>query len=577
MATYHFTAKIISRKAGQSAVASAAYRHRMRIKSEHDGLLKNYEKTKVTEDLAHSEIHAPSPAPDWISDRSQLWNRIERVEKRVDAQLARDFEMSLPRELSVAENAAMVGGFVQENFVSRGLVADVAIHDAQASDGEANIHAHVMVTQRPILESGEFGAKDRGLNARPMLENWRKSWADHVNAALERGGHDARIDHRSLKERAEELREQVEAAAPDEVEALQEKLEKVERSPLPKLGPQAVQMMKRGEGEDLKRVKDYRAAQEANKEEKELSRQLTAVRRRLAWAAKKYLPLDQAKQGVADLKAKLKTEMQRTTTAMRSNALWMDPYRHLVPTTPRPAPTLREASERAMNFAFEKTEKAERRYRQHRRTDWRDNLKGLSAYNPFTRFQAKQAWEGRQWELGEILKRRQREQQLLLEQPKAIKSPDLRREVLRQREALNRERQRELELMEAEKELAALEADKEKFEKDEIALEKAEERLERYEKAGHDHVLNPEVMTIDQITTALAKGAAIDAKEDPKFALLEQQAKREEEAEERRKSISELHAEMAQQPQLFKTEIEESSQASAEPPAPEPPAPPAPG
>jgi ATP-dependent exoDNAse (exonuclease V) alpha subunit len=196
VALYHLCAKVIGRSAGRSATAAAAYRAGERIRDERIGETFDYTRRHGVE---HTEIRAPDNAPEWMKDRAQLWNAVEKVEKRRDAQLAREVEVSLPRELSKEQRLEAVREFVDREFVSKGMVADVAIHCPDAADAKEQPHAHIMLTMRDLTGDG-FGSKNRGWNGSDKLEGWREAWADHANRALEQAGHDERIDHRSLKD-----------------------------------------------------------------------------------------------------------------------------------------------------------------------------------------------------------------------------------------------------------------------------------------------------------------------------------------------------------------------------------------
>jgi hypothetical protein len=210
MAIYHLHAKMISRRKGQSTVAGAAYRsggHSVthaaayrsgeRLTDERSGRVFDYGQKRG---IRHTEIIAPTNAPAWVYDRKTLWNRVEVTEKRKDAQLAREIEISLPRELSHAQRVALVRAFVKEQFVSRGMVADIAIHCPKASDNKEQPHAHVMLTLRPLKPDGSgFGNKERAWNEHGLLEHWREQWATAVNQALAEAESGERIDHRTLK------------------------------------------------------------------------------------------------------------------------------------------------------------------------------------------------------------------------------------------------------------------------------------------------------------------------------------------------------------------------------------------
>ena len=203
MATYHLRAKIISRGKGQSAVAAAAYRAGVSLRDERDGDVKDF--TAREKDVVFSGIFAPKGAPEWMRDREQLWNRVEQIEKRKDAQLAREIELSLPHELTDEQREWLVKDFVREQFVRRGLVVDASIHAPGRESDARNHHAHLLITNRTAGPEGFAPTKDRSLNDRSQLETWREEWANLANRHLERHGHEARIDHRSHEDRGLEI------------------------------------------------------------------------------------------------------------------------------------------------------------------------------------------------------------------------------------------------------------------------------------------------------------------------------------------------------------------------------------
>ena len=152
------------------------------------------------ERIVFTELMTPKDAPEWARDRNALWNHAERAEKRKDAQLAREFEMSLPHELTEQQREWLVKDFAREAFVRKGYAVDIAIHAPDKDSDERNHHAHLMVTMRTLGADGFAAEKDRELNSRAQLGAWREQWAHLANRHLERHGHEARIDHRSLKE-----------------------------------------------------------------------------------------------------------------------------------------------------------------------------------------------------------------------------------------------------------------------------------------------------------------------------------------------------------------------------------------
>ncbi|KQM21509.1 conjugal transfer protein TraA [Sphingomonas sp. Leaf24] len=196
MAIYHFSAKIISRANGSSAVASAAYRSGSTL---FDARLDRHHDFSNKADVIHSEVLLPKGAPQRLSDRATLWNEVEAGEKRKDAQLAREVEFAIPREMSRTEGIRLARDFVQAQFVDRGMVADLNVHWDRAEDGSPKPHAHVMLAMRGVGPDG-FGAKERGWNDTALLQHWREAWSAHVNERLTELGIDARIDHRSYAE-----------------------------------------------------------------------------------------------------------------------------------------------------------------------------------------------------------------------------------------------------------------------------------------------------------------------------------------------------------------------------------------
>lgn len=203
MAIYHFSAQVISRSQGRSSVSAAAYRAGEKIADERTGDIHNFSKKN---DVIASEILLPKNAPEWMLDRDKLWNAVELKENRKDAQLAREINIALPRELSDQTNWEMAKAFVQKEFVDRGMVADLNFHRGHI-EKEEQPHIHVMLTTREVNENG-FGQKDRSWNDRALLRNWREAWAIHCNAELAKNGFDIRIDHRTLADQGIDLEPQ---------------------------------------------------------------------------------------------------------------------------------------------------------------------------------------------------------------------------------------------------------------------------------------------------------------------------------------------------------------------------------
>ncbi|WOF44739.1 Ti-type conjugative transfer relaxase TraA [Sphingopyxis indica] len=195
MAIFHFSVQVIGRTSGRSAVGAAAYRAGERL---HDERLDRDHDFRARSGVEHSEILLPEGVPDRFSDRETLWNEVEAVELRKDAQLAREVEFAIPREMTKEQGIELARDFVQTEFVDRGMIADLNVHWDIGADGLVKPHAHVMLTMREVGEDG-FGAKVREWNEHAHVGQWRERWEAHVNARLAELDIDARIDHRSLE------------------------------------------------------------------------------------------------------------------------------------------------------------------------------------------------------------------------------------------------------------------------------------------------------------------------------------------------------------------------------------------
>ena len=152
MAIYHLEAKVVSRGAGRSAVATSAYLSCSRLYNDYDGIQHDYTKKQG---LVWQEVFLPEYAPQEWQDREKLWNAVEEVETAKDSRLAREFVVALPIELSREQQIELLQDFIREQFVSDGMCADAAIHD---TDGH-NPHAHILLTVRPLDERGKWQYK----------------------------------------------------------------------------------------------------------------------------------------------------------------------------------------------------------------------------------------------------------------------------------------------------------------------------------------------------------------------------------------------------------------------------------
>lgn len=205
VAIFHLSAKIISRKAGRSATAAAAYRSGEKIIDERTGEIHDYTRKAGVE---HSEVVMPSSS-DWMPSRSELWNATELKNKRADSQVAREFVIALPDELSPSERTQLALRFARELADTYSVAADVAIHAPSQEGDDRNHHAHILTTTNRI-DGRKLGNKIRELDlvAHTMggkfgqaneIDRLRERWAEMANQALEQAGHGVRIDHRSLE------------------------------------------------------------------------------------------------------------------------------------------------------------------------------------------------------------------------------------------------------------------------------------------------------------------------------------------------------------------------------------------
>lgn len=312
MAIYHcrlkVTGQFVRPKGGapdgatrRSAVAAAAYRSGERLWDNEQGKWCERNPVRLHE-VAYTNILAPKGAGEWVYDRQQLWNAVERSvlkrdgeprKPRVDkdgkmvnegAQLFRECEVSIPREVWGRDRAraiALVEDFARSEFVSQGMIADIAIHDSPAADGESNVHAHIMLSMRRLetdperLEAGHFFMKNRerewdcpqeltrqisyankrrdgalqrfektgdasaereanqwkqqrdALDAERPVRRIRVAWQEAANKALAETGSAARIDHRTL------VAQRDEALAMGDIARAAE----LDREPLPRLSP----------------------------------------------------------------------------------------------------------------------------------------------------------------------------------------------------------------------------------------------------------------------------------------------------------------------------------------------------
>ena len=221
MALYHFHLEQIKRSKGQKAMAAAAYRAGEKLYCDYYGEVCDYSRKGG---VVHTEILLPEHAPREYADRQTLWDAVENAERAKNAQLAHSFDIALQNEFSMEENIALARQFVMEQFVARGMIADLAVHMPDKDGGIENPHFHVMCPIRPLNPGGTWGIKQRkeyildengdrvlddaghyktravpttDWSSPERLEAWRAAWAELCNRKFEEKHLDTRIDHRS--------------------------------------------------------------------------------------------------------------------------------------------------------------------------------------------------------------------------------------------------------------------------------------------------------------------------------------------------------------------------------------------
>ena len=228
MASYHCSVKPVSRGAGRSGTAAAAYRAGVCLKDERTGEVHDYTRKQGVE---HTELVFPHGVN---MSREELWNAAEGAEKRKDARIAREFELALPAELTKEQRRELATGFARHLVEQYGVAADVALHEPNRKGDQRNHHAHILITTRKISAQGlgnktDLEQEDKALRAqkkdtgRQQIETLRAAWAAQCNLALQRAGSHERVSHKSLKAQG------------------------IEREPTSHLGPVATAMERRGE------------------------------------------------------------------------------------------------------------------------------------------------------------------------------------------------------------------------------------------------------------------------------------------------------------------------------------------
>ncbi len=197
MAIYHLSVKTVSRSAGRSATAAAAYRAGVKITDKQTGEIHDYTRKGGVQSAT---LIVPTKAATWANDREAIWNAAEQGEKRKNSTVAREFEIALPSELSPAERQRLAVDFARELVARHGCAADVAIHAPDKEGDNRNHHAHILLTTRRLTAEG-MGEKTRELDdqktGKVLVAQWRERFATLQNERLREAGHAVQVDHRS--------------------------------------------------------------------------------------------------------------------------------------------------------------------------------------------------------------------------------------------------------------------------------------------------------------------------------------------------------------------------------------------
>lgn len=184
---------IHSRSKGHSAVAAASYRAGVELWDSRTGLQYDFSNRH---DVVFSEILLPVGSHEAFLNREYLWNQVEAVERRCDAQLCKDVVLALPKELSLVQQIELAKRFAQVHFVEKGLPADISIHD----HGDGNPHAHILIPTRRLEQDRFSHLKARDFNpgfAKGHVveqDYWAEGWREMQNEFFVEKGLDLSVD-----------------------------------------------------------------------------------------------------------------------------------------------------------------------------------------------------------------------------------------------------------------------------------------------------------------------------------------------------------------------------------------------
>lgn len=300
MSIYHLSVKTVSRSAGRTATAAAAYRAADLVSCERLGICHDYTRKRGVE---HSEIMVPNGVP--MLSRNDLWNMAEKAENRKNSTVAREFEYAIPHELDAKQRVALVRQISREIVERHKCALDFSMHRPHEKES-LNYHAHILMTTRRLTKDG-LGEKTRELDDKKSgeVEYWRERIATITNEHLARAKVDARVDHRSHKDRG------------------------LTDIPTSHLGPAVSQIVQRGgDSHVVDRIKEQsddaiKKAQRQARESAEMSEMITNIiahidtSQRELDALKAEQKLDDLKKTALDLTDKVSALKQQESDALK--------------------------------------------------------------------------------------------------------------------------------------------------------------------------------------------------------------------------------------------------------------------
>jgi hypothetical protein len=238
MALYMMQVKPLSRGRGQSATAAAAYRSGTLIACEREGRTHDYSrKSGILK--SQSQVVLPMGVDaDWLVDRDVLWNAAERVEKRKDARVAREYIVALPHEATAEERLQLAVQLSQYLANTYGVVVDMNIHAPHQHNGTQNNnhHAHLLTTTRLVTQHG------LGEKSEIELSNTDRTKRNLCSSAVEL---------KQIRAHWAELQNTVLAQYGIQVSALSLQDQGIDREPTLHLGPQATALERMGIHTDI--------------------------------------------------------------------------------------------------------------------------------------------------------------------------------------------------------------------------------------------------------------------------------------------------------------------------------------